>query len=445
MFRLVGEAIDISYPEDLADRWGQPVRLQRFTLASAALDSGPCPLEDEFAELETLKVRSQELQTLIGEKKRRIHQLLCDDFRTFCSTIKECDGPKCVLRVTMDKIPKYARLLSLYFQHRPSPAVTASSEKDPLAGESRKQEDATFQSDDVHPAQSSEFSPSPQRSAGYPATPDHGEKLSACVNDHRNAYSLPLPRYSLLTHIVPTALLLIIIGGIIFLTIRQFNLFCASPYRRAARLCSREERRNRRAYRRAAFKHAWQNWWNRYRRPSCTADYEEKRTLILEQEGVLEDAMQDEIRGLRVAHEIVGDMFRAEEGRSRLYHQANMPQYSRSGLIFPNASSTPPAPTVRPNVTHLPTRYRRSSSASSQSGNSLLPPQYEQELGDDIDVVDGFMYSSTFSSEHEHIHRLDGGEADADDATPDSSVVDCSPRMSFDTGRTTLTTAGDRY
>jgi len=71
-----------------------------------------------------------------------------------------------------------------------------------------------------------------------------------------------------------------------------------------------------------------------------------------------------------------------------------------------------------------------SSSSSSSSGNvlplySLPPPRYEEEIEGDMTVVDGFRYTPTST-----------------DDTPDSSVIDCSPRMSCDTGRTVVTTKG---
>ena len=452
---MLGEAIDISYPADLADQWVHPVRSQRFTLAPIALDSGFSTLENEFGELEALKAKSQELQTLIREKKHRIHQLFHDDFRRFCSTIKECDSFKCVLRVTMQKLPEYAHLLSLHFQHRrPYQPVTASSKKQSSTGGFRDQVES-FPSSGAEErlAQASESCPKPQHDTVYLAPSNHNESFQTALNDHQDGYSVPLPRCHILSHIIPTSLLLIIVGGMIFLTIRHSSFLCASPCRRASRLCSREERRNRRAYRRAAFKHACRSWWNRYRRPNSATDYDEKRCLILEQEAVLENAMQDEMRGLRLAQEIVGDMIQAEEGRSKLYHQANMPQRSSSDVIPRNVSSSsssssssslsspppPLAPTAVPRVNQPRAGYRRFSAGSSQSGYSLPPPHYEQELEGDMDVVDGFMYSPTFSNRHSHVQTTEDGEADADDATPDSSVVDCSPRMSFDTGRTSLT------
>lgn len=74
-----------------------------------------------------------------------------------------------------------------------------------------------------------------------------------------------------------------------------------------------------------------------------------------------------------------------------------------------------------------------SSSSSNSRGRrdslpmySLPPPRYEDELDGDMTVVDGFQYTPTTSV----------------DDTPDSSVIDCSPRMSCDTGRTVVTKAG---
>jgi len=71
-----------------------------------------------------------------------------------------------------------------------------------------------------------------------------------------------------------------------------------------------------------------------------------------------------------------------------------------------------------------------SSSSTISSGNvlpfySLPPPRYEEEIEGEMTVVDGFRYTPTST-----------------DDTPDSSVIDCSPRMSCDTGRTVVTTRG---
>ena len=66
---------------------------------------------------------------------------------------------------------------------------------------------------------------------------------------------------------------------------------------------------------------------------------------------------------------------------------------------------------------------------------SLPPPQYEEELEGELAVVDGFQYTPSSSSVDVDVD---------DDNTPDSSVVDCSPRMSCDTGRTVVTRGEER-
>ena len=124
--------------------------------------------------------------------------------------------------------------------------------------------------------------------------------------------------------------------------------------------------------------------------------------------------MQDEIRVLRSAHEIVEEMYDAEEGRSRLYRAANLP-----GAVL--------APPVELDATGGSTSGRRAPSPLSLY--SLPPPEYDEELEGDLTVVDGFQYTPSNG---------------ADDDTPDSSVVDCSPRTSCDTGRTMVTRGGDR-
>jgi hypothetical protein len=493
VLRLAGEAIDISHPEDLAGQWTHADRPQRLTLHPVAHNSGKPRLNDELLQLQALKSQTHSLQRLIGDKKHKIHQLLRDDFRAFCSTIKKCDSLKCIFRTIMHKIPEYAHIVSLHFSHSsPAPQRPESSEKDTLVEGLRKQDGnavlydevadpaygtkfplSSVQKDDSHSSTDhEEISPTLLSHHGYASsspmtshmsrqlsptptptptpTPLHsGTNLSPTPSPHHTMrptlhFSSYQPRYHLY-QLVPPILIFVVLSSLALVIGRHFNLLCASPNRRASLLCSREERCNRRLYRRAARRHSWNSWWNRYRPPSSTTDYDEKRTLILEQEGVLEDAMQNEIHTLALAQEIAREVVLAEEGRSRLYQQANTRQHSTNHRVeldaMPSTSSTI-APAVFRRVDSLP-GHRRSSSASFQSAGSQPPPGYEEELQGDIDVADGFMYMPTFGGGNNPL--LEGGDGDGDsgvdDATPDSSVVDCSPRMSFDTGRTTLTTA----
>jgi hypothetical protein len=109
-------------------------------------------------------------------------------------------------------------------------------------------------------------------------------------------------------------------------------------------------------------------------------------------------------------------MYDAEEGRSRLYRAANRP-----GAVLAAPAELDAAGSSR--------RGRRNSTSLSLS-SLPPPPRYDEELEGDLTVVNGFQYTPRSSS--------------VDDDTPDSSVVDCSPRMSCDTGRTMITRGEDR-
>ena len=197
---------------------------------------------------------------------------------------------------------------------------------------------------------------------------------------------------------------LVLIIALAFRAVRRRTTLFRSERRTAERAARQEERRNQRAYRRAARKHKWTQWWNRYRQPKSIADYEEKRALILQQENVLEEAMQSDLSNLRTAHEIVGELMQAEEGRARLYYQANLPSCRR------------PTPAAE-----LGAGVGSSNRSASLPTYAAPPPMYEEELQGDMTVVDGFLYTPSGTQD-----------------TPDSSVIDCSPRLSFETGRTTL-------
>lgn len=205
-----------------------------------------------------------------------------------------------------------------------------------------------------------------------------------------------------LTLALVSFLLIIILAALIFRCVRHKSAGFRDPRRRADRAARREERRNRKLYKRAACKHKFSKWWNRCRHQHSAGDYEEKREMILEQEGLLDDVMQNEIRNLRTAHDLVRDLVRAEEGRARLHIDAAAP-FMPTDLEAGLGSSSRDV-------------------AESLPSYAAPPPRYEEELAGDLTVVDGFRYvpSST-------------------DDTPESSVIDCSPRLSFETGRTTLT------
>jgi hypothetical protein len=139
--------------------------------------------------------------------------------------------------------------------------------------------------------------------------------------------------------------------------------------------------------------------------------------LIQSQENVLEDAMQEEIRQLRAAHDVVNDLVRdAEEGRV----PGPLPCHCQHPPYSPSLASTYPASSV------IPSRplSRTDSLPSYRSGAPSEPPNYESDVDRSEIVANGFRrYTSSTTSEA------------TSHWTPDSSVVDVSPRPSAETLR----------
>ncbi|KAI9762050.1 MAG: exocyst complex component exo70 [Chaenotheca gracillima] len=176
---------------------------------------------------------------------------------------------------------------------------------------------------------------------------------------------------------VSTALLFLALTSTLLLPVLLF-LFIrrrCSPARRLERRWLRETRRNVRAVRRAHRRHAWRVWWHNLWQARATIDYDEKRGRILSQEQRLEDAMQNEIRSLRDAAEIVTSLVTSEEGNGR----------SRTTASSSRAEPSPPQ--ALPRRDSLPD-YR------SEAGYSEPPPTYESNDGTELSgvVVDGFQY-----------------------------------------------------
>ena len=190
------------------------------------------------------------------------------------------------------------------------------------------------------------------------------------------------------------------LGLIVLSCFAWLLLRCRDPRRRVDCAARREERRTKRMYRRAAQKQAFENWLRsihlkikafRFRygfAPQAAISWNEKRTRVIAQEVVLEDAMADDIRALRNAHRVVSSITAAEEGRHGFVYNAEGSERRRSVSTLPGYES-----------------------------DGSLPPSYD-DAGDSFEgstVVNGLQYSSV----------------DAE-FTSDSSVISTSPRISRD-------------
>lgn len=230
---------------------------------------------------------------------------------------------------------------------------------------------------------------------------------------------------------------------------------CMSARKQVDRLAEREERRNARAYRRAARRAEIRRRWDtlisaiscfRAQPEARMEDYEEKRALILQDafmEQSLEAAekgevMEAEIRELRNANQIVASLVRVDQCRSNLAWLSNSSNQSQqvplpAAVMARSRASTGTLPSYTSEM--LPdyrSRYTRtelgSNASSSVRSDSLVAVSLER-------------YAITLSSEEAFTgstQRSNSPESSSGRSryTLTSSIVDFSPRPSGETLRT---------
>lgn len=123
----------------------------------------------------------------------------------------------------------------------------------------------------------------------------------------------------------------------------RWHEHCCNPRAVVERAARREERRTRRQYANLARRHKWRTWWNqrlgRNTQP-FSSDYEEKRSLIREQERILEYAMQEQIRQIRNEQGYFD-----EEAGPDSHNMESLPPYrSRAGSGRPPSYTSQPEP-----------------------------------------------------------------------------------------------------
>ena len=327
----------------------------------------------EIAELRVLQSQIKELRGIIRTKEKVLSDHLGQDVFSLREQIDQCDSVGCVLHAVVRKAHGAIKVMYVrlrYGQHHDQNAFMDGN----LNGHwnETKASEATPPDDSTHHRSKSRLSKGIIIALGAAAA------VLTC-------------------------------GGIFVV----LHCCCCSPQRKVDRLAQREERHNAGAYKKAARRQRWRDWW--HRRDPRIEDYEEKRALILEQEGLLEEAMQEEIRQLRTAHDVVNGIVQAEEGRygpsQRQSHDEQItPNSSRRSS---NASDGFSQPLSR--TSSLP-------SYTTEPGSAGLP-EYEEHSEETSNVANGFsQYTPNSSSDH--------------DWTPGSSIIDVSPRQSAETMRT---------
>ena len=300
-----------------------------------------------------------------------------------------CRGLQCTLQWTLDKAGDTMRKICHSFKsgtsRRPhcwsAPASDSISHDELDAGDLSSEDVSSTHRNISRNDPPTSFPTSSSTSPTFPSTPTE------------NSPAKPQRTDQVLRAVRITSLLIILVSLSVILAVHLMH-----PRRRVDRAASREERRNRRLYRCAARRQKWRKWVGKFRRrdrPPTGGSEEEKQAALVQPGGSQNaEVVYTGIAELRDAHSIVSDLVRAEEGRG--LHLSELDgRESRRGR-------------------------RRGSSLPGYESEESGPPAYD----DKVFVFDGVAFVDGF-------HYLPAGIED----TPDSSVIETSPRISMELAR----------
>lgn len=412
-----------------------------------AYDEDAFEIEAELQSLLLLEAEASQLHDTIAAKKEAIAKCLKDhrDHVTLRHLLQQCDGLFCAAKVVAQRICDKMGILTV-----------------PEAGYARVQDPNFQQLIELH--ESNEKA----HAASKLGTSPHGTTTNTTRAGDVHAAASIRP----VEVIYPQNVLLRVLGVIATaLGLAAFFAYlrrkCMSMRRRVERAADAEERRNARAYRRAARRAEMRRRWdafvdaiNCFRSPPEPryGEYEEKRALIL-QDAFMEqdidaaekgDLMEAEIRELRHAHEIVASLVRVDENRYDLVRPRNDPPPSMVPLPYDHTARSRASTATMGNppsyfsesLPDYTSRYQRTETAS--SGSSLRSNSVATVDGSDIVSHPSGSVTASESATHPgpgsrstlRSHASSTVTRLSSRYTPTSSIVETSPRASEETLRT---------
>lgn len=352
--------------------------------SSYELDAG-LSLDDEIEELKILETEVGRLQQSIDHKRQLIKGRIWQELQHAKQELRKCNSTICAIKALVRQTRMTLKMICLKFH------PCTGKEYQEIRKQYLNHDDSVFARIKGGPQKfTGAANPRPPQKASQPPSNGDTEPTSA-------AQSSQTPLVIALEFLA-TALGLA--GLVWFLRTR---LCCLR--RRVEHLSDREERRRaceyRRSARRQAFKarcKAHKEWWSRLlRRDQKPIDNEEKRRLVESQEEILEKAMEDDIQQL----------LEADDARGYMVDAGPPPHSGPSQVMYRSITQN-----TMSRTNSLPDYRSRASSL--RSG----PPGY-----DSTDEAMG-SFISTGLTRHAIGVR-----------TPESSVVDVSPRISAETLR----------
>ncbi|KAK0335580.1 hypothetical protein LTR02_004688 [Friedmanniomyces endolithicus] len=388
-------------------------------------DASSFDLDDHVESLHLLEAEAEKLKEQILLKKQAIAQHLRThrDHVSLSHLLEECDGLVCAARTLAQRLCDKISVLT-----EPSPDYARPRY-------SRIQTAVALSDEKLRPQQASRN-----------CTKSTAQGLNMPLIVTKNGSTTDSHMIDLVNPPDPLVRALALIATVLGLAAlcKYIRQRCMSMRTRVERAADREERRNARAYRKAARRAAMRRRWDHFMSAvSCfrsaseprMEDYEEKRALVLqdaflEQMNDLDQAekgeiMEAEIRELRHAHEIVASLVRVNEQRYDLVIPVNDPPPPLVPLPFTPASRS------RASTGTLPSYTSESLPDYSWRPETLVDSSTSDSL------VDGFAgYTPTSTNSQGGYTPPSTASSAGMRYTPTSSILDMSTRPSGETMRT---------
>ncbi|KAK2753122.1 hypothetical protein FQN55_005082 [Onygenales sp. PD_40] len=371
IFRLVASPVEIS-DEDGFDSWidptGSPISSGSIGVPEKTLNNDG--LEADLKRLNALKLEAHELQ-------EEIRQRLLRDCSSITSKLKQCDSLKCFITASIKIVPDIFRVIRYRFGPLPSSLSDNPCRPSPRVahGNTRPRPEKNSTIFDLKP-----------------------NDIASTTSQDTPELSPPLSNSPILTNPTlrsPTKLfvkdlaIILLVAATLFLIARQCRNSPSCRRRRVDLAARREERRTRTAYRNAARRYRWRQWWNTQLgipTPSNNphdADAQNRLTRVDEEEQAQhrhpnsnpqapdEGPIQAEILGFRRVLEFVGELVRPDDDNQRSSSNSRRqisqlpPGGGRSSTPAP--SSTAPLTTIGSPRTSTVLSYETDSSVTLDS------------------------------------------------------------------------------
>ncbi|KAF3482721.1 proton myo-inositol cotransporter [Arthroderma uncinatum] len=401
ILRLITSPVPISKEASILETWlnaGSKDKLQQESL----FKEGPvtdAELEEELTELHKLRDQAKTLADLIQEKDERIRDHLFRDCNDLTAQLKVCKSLRCFISATFNLVPDMFRMMKHRFGPLPASLADSPCRQTPKARQNGVSSD---------------------QSKGNSTTPHDIPRLTTVKNTTTATTttttidSLPTPsmgwseapkpppsnqlpsRSAIIKHVIRDFAFVSLFVAVMYMLLKHCGNSLSCRRRRVDMLARREERRTLHAYRAAACRYRFRQWWHRLlgredmspiiqspTSPSGDQHCDNIRITSLESDSsVIESdngTMPNEILGLRRVFEFVGELVnpngaeaRADRTRSRVVTPQDITEITarRFTAGTPAPSSTAPLTTI----------------GSPRTSISIL--SYETDSEDTVDSLD---------------------------------------------------------